>query len=45
MNSPKDTKQNNPDERKGPGLMYYVLMLVAIGCIIYGVYGWATGKW
>ncbi|HJJ56928.1 MAG TPA: hypothetical protein O0W79_05180 [Methanocorpusculum sp.] len=28
-----------------PGLMYYVLMVVAIGCVIYGVYGWVTGKW
>ena len=27
-----------------PGRMYYVLMLVAAGCVIYGVYGWVTGK-
>ncbi len=33
------------EESEKPGLMYYVLMLVAFGCVIYGVYGWVTGKW
>ncbi|HJJ31697.1 MAG TPA: hypothetical protein O0X97_05565 [Methanocorpusculum sp.] len=30
---------------KKPGFMYYVLMLVALACVIYGIYGWVTGKW
>ncbi len=33
------------EENKKPGLMYYVLMLVAIGCVTYGIYGWITGMW
>ncbi|HJJ36891.1 MAG TPA: hypothetical protein O0X27_06950 [Methanocorpusculum sp.] len=30
---------------KKPGLMYIVLMVVALGCVIYGVYGLVTGLW
>ncbi|HJJ48081.1 MAG TPA: hypothetical protein O0X39_03690 [Methanocorpusculum sp.] len=30
-------------KRKGPGLMYIILMIVAAGCVIYGVYGLVTG--
>jgi len=33
------------DENTKPGLMYVILMIVAIGCVIYGVYGWTTGLW
>lgn len=33
------------DENKKPSLMYIVLMLVAIGCVVYGIYGWVTGLW
>ena len=33
------------DKSEKPGLMYNVLMLVALGCVIYGVYGWVTGQW
>ena len=33
------------DKSEKPGLMYYALMLVALSCVIYGVYGWVTGQW
>jgi len=33
------------EENKKPGLMYFILMLVAIGCVVYGLYGWITGLW
>ena len=33
------------EKSEKPGLMYYVLMLGAAGCVIYGLYGWITGKW
>ncbi|MPL82588.1 hypothetical protein SDC9_28533 [bioreactor metagenome] len=33
------------DEKTRPSLMYIVLMIVAVGCIVYGIYGWITGLW
>jgi len=33
------------DDKTKPGLMYIILMIVATGCVIYGVYGWVTGLW
>jgi hypothetical protein len=33
------------DQNTKPSLMYIILMIVAIGCVIYGVYGWVTGQW
>jgi hypothetical protein len=33
------------EDNTKPGLMYVILMIVAIGCVIYGIYGWVTGQW
>lgn len=33
------------DEKTRPSLMYIVLMIVAIGCVVYGIFGWVTGLW
>lgn len=42
---PLEQVSMDADEKTKPSVMYIVLMIVAIACVIYGVYGWVTGSW
>jgi len=43
MEKQQQGEQQGEQKRKGPGFMYIILMIVAAGCLIYGIYGLVTG--